>query len=299
MSRNIIGLSGRMGSGKSVISEVTSTYGYEILYFASPLKDLISELISIPRKDLDSYKTVIGNYKILSMDCTFIANETDVPLKIVKEKLLNKTFATVRDLLQVIGTDLIREYNKNWHVDRIREIIEANPETNYVLGDVRFLNERKMVEDLGGSCWYIVRPKLDNVSNHVSEISLKWQDFDNIIINDKSEDYLRFNWCIFMENGYEDSLRVRNEILHKLHGNKEMINELVLSKEPFTLLDAMFISKYEFTYDAKYFIRTLKGIQPIISSVGSGYVVVTYSKDSISGEICENPLMIEDLKMYV
>lgn len=299
MNRNIIGLCGRMGSGKGTISQVISEYGYEELCFAEPLKTLISDLLSIPRKDIDSYKTVVKEYKFLTMDCLFISEQTNIPLNIVKEKLLNKTFTTIRELYQIIGTDLIRGYNKDWHVNKIKEIILSNPNTNYVLNDVRFLNERAMIEELGGSCWFIVRPNLTNVSNHVSETSLNWQDFDNIVINDKSEEYLAFNWRIFMENGYEESLKVRNNILHKLHGNKNMINDLITSKENFTLLDAMFISKHEFTYKPKYFYKTTKGLTPYIISFGDNYAVVAYSKDSVSGEICENPLMIEDLKMYI
>ena len=45
----------------------------------------------------------------------------------------------------------------------------------------RFPNEVKMINELGGDCWFIVRPKMDNVSNHESETALKWQDFDKII----------------------------------------------------------------------------------------------------------------------
>ena len=91
-------------------------------------------------------------------------------------------FKTVRQLLQFIGTDLIRKYNTNWHVNRIRKMIDKNK--NYVFDDVRFKNELNLVKELGGECWFIIRPIINNVSNHESETSLTWRDFGNkIIIN--------------------------------------------------------------------------------------------------------------------
>jgi hypothetical protein len=64
-------------------------------------------------------------------------------------------------MLQFIGTDYIRKYNKDWHVNKIREMIDEN--TNYVIDDVRFPNEKKLIEDLGGDCWFVTRTTLENV----------------------------------------------------------------------------------------------------------------------------------------
>lgn len=298
--QKIIGFCGRKESGKSVLANICKDYGYEVTRFAEPLKQLVSELIYVKREDLDKLKTVVKNYTFQDMDCHFISEETKIPIHSVKEVLKGKSFPTVRDLLQVIGTDLIRSYNPNWHVDKTFEFItsEENKEKNFVIDDVRFPNEVEMLRKLGGTYWFVVRPKVDNVSNHESEKSLKWQDFDNIIINDKTLEYLEFNWRIFMDNGYEESLEARNSILEKLHGNKDLINEFIASDETFNVMDAMFISKYEFTYNARYFnVTDLKPI--IVSAYNDNSVAVAYSKDSRNAEICNNPLMIEDLKMYI
>lgn len=298
--QKIIGFCGRKESGKSVLAKVCKDYGYEVTRFAEPLKQLISNLIYVKREELDGLKTTVKNYSFQDMDCRFIADETNIPTHFVKEVMKNKTFPTVRDLLQVIGTDLIRKYNPNWHVEKTFEYItsEENKDKNFVIDDVRFPNEVDMIRKMGGTYWFVVRPKVDNVSNHESENSLKWQDFDHIIINDKTLEYLEFNWRIFMENGYEASLESRNNILHKLHGNKELISEFINSNETFNVMDTMFISKHEFTYHAKYL--NAKEPKPIIiSSYNDNSVAVAYSKDSQCAEICNNPLMIEDLKMYI
>ena len=78
------------------------------------------------------------------------ANETQIPYDFIEEKLLGKRLNTVRDMLQYIGTNVIREYNPNWHVDKLREMIKPN--TNYVFEDTRFPNEKKMLEELGADC---------------------------------------------------------------------------------------------------------------------------------------------------
>ena len=44
--------------------------------------------------------------------------------------------------------------------------------------------EKKLIEDLGGDCWFVTRTTLENVSNHESETSITWKDcFNKVIIN--------------------------------------------------------------------------------------------------------------------
>ena len=198
--------------------------------------------------------------------------------------------------MQYIGTDLIRECNPDWHVDKTKETILLDKEQKYVIDDVRFPNERKMIEELGGTCWFIIRPKLDNVSNHLSETALKWQEFENIIVNDKSLEYLKYRWNIFIEDDYIESLNSRKKILYSLYGDKETINRLKEKTENFTLLDMLFISKDEFTYNAKY--RNNEHVIKVEQC--DGYVnVYTSGDDWVSCDVVTNPFIIEDLKIYV
>ena len=70
-----------------------------------------------------------------------------------------------------------------------------------------------MIEDMGGDNWFVVRPNIDNVSHHISEESLKWQDFgDKVIINNKSLEYLEMTWENFLLN-YEKSNEVREKYI--------------------------------------------------------------------------------------
>ena len=294
MLRNIIGICGRKESGKSVIGSVCKEYGYEVIRFAEPLKLLISNLIKVDRKDLDALKTVESEYVFSDDDFEFISNETGIPIHFVSSILKGNTYHTVRDLLQVIGTDLIRKYNVNWHVDKTREYVESNKNTNFLIDDVRFPNEVDMIRELGGTCWFIIRPKLNNISNHISETALKWQDFDNLIVNDKDEETLRQNWELFMSKGYENSLNERYQTLDNIIGNKDLQTEMWINEEYEKALATLFISKYEFSYRPR-FLYEFDG-KMIIDSEGH-LKYVKYGENTV--ENVENPFEIEDLKKFV
>ena len=212
----IISLSGRLRSGKGEMASICEKNGFERLYFAIPLKQLCAKLLDITIDELNKFKNKCNPIDIICYKGMVrkAANETQIPYDFVEEKLLGKKFNTVRDMLQYIGTDVIREYNPNWHVDRLREMIKPN--TDYVFEDTRFPNEKKMLEDLGADCWYIVRPVINNISNHISETSLKWQDFgNNVIINDKSINWLDFSWSNFVSM-YDKSKKVRDKVIQQI-----------------------------------------------------------------------------------
>lgn len=289
----LIGLAGRKESGKSELASICNKYGYETLSFATPLKTLIANLLGITIADVNKLKNANNTYVLQSMDLIFLSKETDIPIEIIKEKCCDKSFKNTRELMQFIGTDLIREYCSDWHINKVREIIETNGDKNFVIDDVRFPNERELIENLGGTLWFVVRPKLDNVSNHISETALKWQEFDNIIVNNKSLEYLKYNWDLFFEHDYNKSLESRLSILYKLYGDTENIHNFTKSTNDFTILNALFISKYEFSYNARY--RNNEHVKKVEQV--EDFVNVYLDDDTI--EIVSNPLIIEDLKIYI
>ena len=207
----IIGLCGRLQSGKTQLAKVCEQYGYEKLYFALPLKQLCADILDISIDELNKAKverTDIG-VTIGKDICEIISEETDIPLETVIEICNGVTIRDVRHMLQFIGTDLIRKYNTDWHVNKLRAMIDKDKD--YVFDDVRFPNEKKMIEELGGECWFIVRPILDNVSNHESETSITWNDcWNRIIINDSTLPILLFKWETFISN-YKQSCSIRDK----------------------------------------------------------------------------------------
>ena len=285
----VLGFCGRLQSGKSELAKVCEQYGYEKLYFALPLKQLCADILGISIDELNKAKverTDIG-VTIGKDICEIISEETDIPLDTVMEICNGVVIRDVRHMLQFIGTDLIRKYNTDWHVNKLRAMIDKDKD--YVFDDVRFPNEKKMIEELGGECWFIVRPILDNISNHESETSITWNDcWNRIIINDSTLPILLFKWETFISN-YKQSCSIRDKEFKRIleDGSKDDIT-------PLSLYDMMFLSKHLFEYVPK--IIDASNIKSIKMNEDKT-AFITYKDDSM--EILTNPLNIEDIKIYL
>ena len=191
MQNNIISLSGRKSSGKTECAKELEKNGYIILNFSDSLKELICELLNIKIETLEFLKNSEKfKYILTEKQLKHISNVTDIKYVIVK-KVIGFKQRTIRNLLQIIGTQLIRSCNPDWHINKLAEKINLN--TKYCIPDTRFLNEKKYIEYiLNGKCYFIIRNDCNiNVSNHISEKELNWKHFqNNIIINDSSKDNL-------------------------------------------------------------------------------------------------------------
>lgn len=285
----IIGLCGRLQSGKTELAKICEDNGYAKLYFALPLKKLCAEILDVSINELNKAKADGTDIALTLNDdiCEIISTETEIPLDTIKEACKGKVIRTVREMLQFVGTDLIRKYNNDWHVNRIRAMIDPNQ--NYVIDDVRFQNEKKMIEDLGGDCWFITRTKIDNISNHISETSITWkQCWNRIIINDSTLAKLTFKWEIFMDN-YIRSCAIRDKEFNRIleNGFKDEVT-------PLSMLDMLMLPKAIFTYSPREYNKD--NIETITMNEDKS-VTIKYKNDSY--EIVDNPLSIEDLKLLI
>lgn len=187
----IIAFSGRKHCGKSTLAELcTRRYGFQMLYFADGLKDLVCEMLCISRETLDQTKDIPQRIQI------------NVPFI---ERTFNVTGVkshcdSIRDMLQYIGTDIIRTTNPDWHIQQLARNIRSD---KVCIGDCRFPNELDFIRSLGGEAWFIIRPMYtSNVSNHSSEISLRWLDFGrHVLINDSTKQDLIDKWSWYMDTG--------------------------------------------------------------------------------------------------
>ena len=286
---NIIGFCGRKGSGKTELAKICEEFGYKRLYFAEPIKRIISELLSCTIDELNELKTVERKYTFGTMDIAFIAKETDIPVDYLNSMLNGVVFNNVRQIMQYIGTDVIRYYDSNWHVKKIKEQIKEGEK--YVIDDVRFQNEAEMINDMGGDLWFVTRPIIKGLSKHESENSILWQKIDNIIVNDKSLEYLKFHWRTFMENGYEDSLEKRTKVAHKLYDYlfKNGKDDLAWD-DYFTVADSLMIHKDEFLYDPTWKDNFIT----VKHDEGKNEIYVEYEDGTF--ETIKNALQIEDYK---
>lgn len=124
---------------------------------------------------------------------------------IMKNKITKKS--TIRDIMQILGTDLLRQgFNNNIHVAATLGSIKENEKV--IITDTRFPNELKAVKEKGGisirverepklcgtcgrtrreqrlGCHDIICPK--GQPKHISETALTEAEFDFTIINDGS-----------------------------------------------------------------------------------------------------------------
>ena len=284
----IIGFGGRIGSGKSELAKICQDAGFKKLYFALPLKQLVANLINVKLDEINDLKNVEKDYKFYKTDYLFLSKETGIPFETVEKEMSKVQFKTVRQLLQYIGTDLIRKYNTNWHVNRIREMVKEDKDANYVFDDIRFKNELNLVRELGGDCWFIIRPIISNVSNHESETSLTWRDFGNkLIINDGGLNLFKFRWEAFFDN-YDISMEKRTKLV-----GSECIKKLCdVISEPLSVLELLELPLCLFKYEEREF-----DCSAIKNVTQTKDLAVDIEYNDGSHELVKNPISIEDLKM--
>lgn len=202
---NIIALAGRMRSGKTELAKVCEKHGYEILSFATPLKKMVAKLVGKNSIDeLNKDKEKYCEYILDDASIDYLTNEIEIPRDIIKKFVDSNKFTTIRQLLQGIGTNLIRKNQPEWHVKKLKELILTYPDDSRIcLDDLRFPNEKEMIKELGGICFFVIRPDNLSISNHESETSLTLDDFreENVIINDMSLAELTFYWNECLNEG--------------------------------------------------------------------------------------------------
>jgi hypothetical protein len=303
----IISFSGRKGSGKSLLTlYLKNKYNYKIINFADELKNLICNILNISFHDLESKKDQLNDQlqnfinNNLESICDLLHNEICVEKDIIKQILLSQKISSIRTLLQLIGTDLIRYYNPEWHINKIKQKLNHNE--YYCFGDTRFINEKAFIESLNGTCWFIIRPDNLNISNHISEINLRWSDFkNNILINDTDKDTFELN--------FENALKYSNENVFIKY--KDTFNIYRFHDIPHAYIYNLFLSYGVFEKENNQFYFTLKNCKNKDHFVfrkfleTNVFVYQKYNEFNVSecneGDYvlkCKNPFIIENMKLY-
>lgn len=163
----LIGVSGKIGSGKSTFAKyLVDNFNFIEMSLADPLKKACQELFLL------SDEQVFGNQE-------------------QKGTIDNRWGKSPRELLQFVGTDLLRNQMKylipDLHEDIFLKRFELwyneNKNVNVIVSDIRYPNELKYIKKSGGIVIKIERSNYDIHSNHSSESSLNNEVFDFIINN--------------------------------------------------------------------------------------------------------------------
>lgn len=161
----IIGISGKIASGKDLCAEViqgvNNSQLWEIKRFAYRVKQISSLMLNIPVEDFES--------------------------RTVKSMYLEDWGMTVREFLQRIGTDAVRDnlHPDAWVLSLMSEYEEGD---NWIITDLRFPNEFDAVKERGGICIRVIRNDIQDINpdGHASETSL-----DSYSLNGQFDHYIR------------------------------------------------------------------------------------------------------------
>lgn len=199
----IIGINGYAGSGKDTVGEIIKQLEphehWEIKKFAGKLKEVASIILGIP-------KTMFEDQEFKKKNLPQMWSNHGLPM-------------TVRDFLQRLGTDALREglHPNTWvnalMMDYTKEVVSImNDEgyqfeeklPNWIITDCRFPNEATAIKNQGGVIVRINRPGIHAVNAHPSEVSLDHWHFDYVIDNDEGISELKHQVKNILKQVYED-----------------------------------------------------------------------------------------------
>lgn len=222
-NRKILTFSGRMRSGKDMLcSAMEKTYGAKTFSLATHLKTLCIQILEIELPclspwdyaKLNAWKNNKGimvedGLYLSEPSITLVSDYTRFNHDKVSSLCENLPFRNVRELLQIVGTDIIRSIEPDWHIKKTLQDISKLPENTIAcVGDVRFKNELDSFRKAGADAFFIIRNNAENISNHESETSLHHYDFtdERIIINNGTVEELCKEFTTEYANGFKNVL---------------------------------------------------------------------------------------------
>ena len=147
----IIGLCGLAGAGKDTVANFVIKHkgSFERLSFADSVKDVVSTAFGWDRKLLQGDTQKSREWRE------------------VEDKFWG---ISPRKALQLIATDCFRNIIRDdFWVKAVEKKIKDNPNQNYVITDVRFPNEVKMIHQNGGEIWKVRRSPEDPIWWDIAE----------------------------------------------------------------------------------------------------------------------------------
>ena len=204
---SIIGISGRMGSGKNTVGDIIEKLcltnngpKFEQKSFAGKLKQIASLLTGIPIEDFEDQEFK-KSYLGAEWGTVELNPLNSIP---VFENIEFNHLMSVREFLQKLGTDAMRDNlhtnvwvnalftdykptDSNWNDSLLKHKKENMFYPNWIITDMRFPNEMEAVKERKGITIRVVRPVEKSKTTarlHPSETSLDKAKFDYEIIND-------------------------------------------------------------------------------------------------------------------
>jgi hypothetical protein len=157
------------------------------------MKEALSVLINVPVEkfnDRDFKENWYINLQSIHItafpDNNLMITDKQLSRMIESKKLnvISNYYISIRQLLQIFGTEIIREYfgNNFWVLRTLSD------KDNIIISDLRFINEYEQVKNNNGIVIYIDRNQIPGSHRSESEVIELFQNnkFDYIINNDGS-----------------------------------------------------------------------------------------------------------------
>jgi len=200
----ILGLSGKALAGKDAVADyLLDNYSWtRKTGFAINLKVACMEVFNLTEFqsfEQDGKGAKLETVRVVTKDILqalieWMKKTHDISLQDKDySKLLGKKLYTPREIQQFVGTEIMRFYSPDYHLEVVFKSVDKNE--NVIIKDVRFENEAQAVLDNGGNLVRIYRPEelralhgapID--SAHASEVALDdWTDWSYSIQNDSTD----------------------------------------------------------------------------------------------------------------
>ena len=118
----IIAFAGRKRSGKGMLAKGMREYSPNVVIIAvaDSLKLLCCKLLKITYDELTQMKDDGTTFEAKVDDywVSTIKHEVKISDNIIRNEIGGRVFTNVREVLQIIGTDLIRKYSPDWHIEK-------------------------------------------------------------------------------------------------------------------------------------------------------------------------------------
>jgi hypothetical protein len=206
----IIGINGYAGSGKDTVGTIIQYLKTNISDTIISLEDVLEFPLThqwwLEEQSSWKIKKWAGKLKVIASMLTGIPVEKFEDQEFKKTMLGSEWNMSVRDFLQKLGTDAIRDgLHGNAWVNALMADYQPISDKSYVLEDgtlfdlrtlpghplyptwiitdTRFPNEAQAIKEVGGLVIRVDRPGVKPINNHPSEVGLDNWDFDYKIAN--------------------------------------------------------------------------------------------------------------------
>lgn len=212
--REILGLNGFRGAGKDTVAKVLIAEGWKRASFGDAIYQEAADsfgqsveffgnretkekpMPQLALKHSDNLEYVETVLRVLGCSKTLRRALTEVKLlsRPGVARRLKKVLAeprSPRQILQIWGYEYRRlVYRDDYWREQVRLMLLAEPNTNFVITDVRFPDEADMLKGMGARLARVVRPALavdDPAMLHSSETALLKYPIATVLVNEEGE----------------------------------------------------------------------------------------------------------------